>query len=204
MSSERLLAGRILDLRLMQFDSAFADALQKRPARRALVVGSLAFIVMLGVPPAWLTWTALSALGDLGLSDGSRWHLIFPASGPWWLAYAALTVLIYFFLLPIWERTLYLAVRFAIPVPGFAFDEHQRSVLEAARAATRPWLVVTTIAAMVLGVVMIVAASQGGFASAPVYVWACITMLLSALMAPLLLLAWRLPDDTLDESEAVV
>jgi hypothetical protein len=197
-----MLARWVLKRRFLQFDSGFADSLQRRTARRSLAVGSLLFLVILGLPPAWLIWTALSAMDGVGLSDGSRWHLIFPASGPYWLAYAAAAFLLYFFFVPIWERVLYLAVRFAIPVPGYTFDEHQQSVLVHARVAAQPFVLAAMILAMTLGTGMIAAASAGWPTSVPLYAWVCVTSGLSATSAPLLLLVWRLPDDTLTEIEA--
>jgi hypothetical protein len=197
-----MLAGWVLKRGFLQFDSRFADTLQRRTARRALAVGSLLFLVILGLPPAWMIWTALSVMDGVGLSDGARWHLIFPASGPYWLVYAAATLLIYFFLAPIWERMLYLAVRFAIPVPGYTFDEHQQAVMAHARVAAQPFVLAAMIVAMVLGTGMTAAASAGWSTSVPLYVWVCATIGLSATSTPLLLLAWRLPDDTLTEIEA--
>ena len=57
------------------------------------------------------------------------------------------------------------------------------------------------IAAMLLGETMIAAATAGWPTSVALYVWACTTMGLGAVTAPLLLLAWQLPNDTQAEDK---
>lgn len=186
--SPNSLAGLVLNRPFMQFDSAFADRLQSRAARRGLAVAFTLAMALAGAFPAWTVWTELARPGD------GYYLMLPPRAGLVW----ALCLFLWIAGWPVAHRLVYLSIRDALPVPGAPFDERQRLVSLRAQAQGRCLAVGAMWITFLIGLVMVLVANSDRLGLypnlVPLFVWIAASIFLWATSAHHLILAWTLPD----------
>jgi hypothetical protein len=183
------LAGLVLNRPAMQFDSALADRLQSRSARRTVGVLFILAMILAGAFPAWTVWTELARPGD-----GFYLGILPQRAGLVW----AFCLFLWLVGWPVAQRLVFLSIRDALPLPGAPFDERQQLVALRAQAQARCVGVWAMVAAFLIGLAMIFVASSDRIGLhpnvTPLYVWVGATLMFWTMSAHNLILAWTLPE----------
>lgn len=184
------------DTYLKQLDARFlnsrlADSLKRQGAKRLVVFACILGLMAMGYLVGFIIWSVLAP------NPATPTEKLLSA-----LFWVALFMVIHI------PPLLIMSIRSAIEWPDKPYDERQQQQNIKARSDARPFEMALLGISIITGVVMLSAMSAGYlpfshplYGGLPLYIGIGTALLVLAQNIPRLLLAWRLPDELVDDNE---